>query len=124
MRARIARTLRLAEDLGARVVTIPGHSVAATVLEYARTHNITKIIAGKPLRSRWQEWLHGAIVDQLIRDGGAIDVYVVSSEAQATSAPAALLVPPSSLAPLPPEHLARRRGHAGRHSRFAASSRR
>jgi two-component system sensor histidine kinase KdpD len=86
MRARVARTLRLAEDLGARVVTIPGHPVAATVLEYARAQNITRIIAGKPLRPRWQEWLHGAIVDQLIRDGGAIDVFVVSSEAQASSA--------------------------------------
>jgi two-component system sensor histidine kinase KdpD len=85
MQARVARTLRLAEDLGARVVTIPGQTVAATVLEYARTHNVTKIIAGKPLRSRWQEWLHGAIVDQLIRGGGPIDVYVVSSEAQASS---------------------------------------
>jgi two-component system, OmpR family, sensor histidine kinase KdpD len=85
-RARVARTLRLAEDLGARVVTIPGQSVAGAVLEFARTHNITKIIAGKPLRARWQEWLRGAIVDQLIRSSGSIDVYVVSSEAQAPSA--------------------------------------
>ena len=85
MRARVARTLHLAEDLGARVVTIPGQSVAATVLEYARTHNVTKIIAGKPLRSRWHDWLRGAIVDQLIRSSGPIDIYVVSSEAQASS---------------------------------------
>ncbi len=85
MRARVTRTLRLAEDLGAKVVTIPGSSVAGSVLDYARTHNITKIIAGKPLRSRWHEWLRGAIVDQLIRSSGPIDVYVVSSEAQASS---------------------------------------
>ncbi len=81
-RARIARTLKLAEDLGARVVTLPGQSVSATVLEYARAHNITKIIAGKPLRSLWQELLHGSVVDQLIRSSGPIDVYIVSSEAQ------------------------------------------
>jgi two-component system sensor histidine kinase KdpD len=86
VRARVARTMRLAEDLGAQVVTLPGQSVAATALDYARAHNVTKIIAGKPLRSRWQEWLHGAIVDQLIRGGGSIDVYVVSGEAQATPA--------------------------------------
>jgi two-component system sensor histidine kinase KdpD len=85
VQARVARTLRLAEDLGARVVTIPGQSVAAAVLGYARTHNITKIIAGKPLRARWQEWLRGAIVDQLIRSSGPIDVYVVSSEARVSS---------------------------------------
>ena len=86
VRARVSRTMRLAEDLGAQVVTLPGQSVAATALDYARAHNVTKIIAGKPLQSRWQEWLHGAIVDQLIRSSGPIDVYVVSSEAQASSA--------------------------------------
>ena len=85
MQSKVARTMRLAEDLGARVVTLPGQSVPATVLDYARTHNITKIIAGKPLRSRWQELLHSSIVDQLIRRGGPIDVYVVSSEAQASA---------------------------------------
>ena len=93
VRARVARTMRLAEDLGAQVLTLPGQSVAVTALEYARAHNVTKIIAGKPLRSRWQEGLHGAIVDQLIRSSGPIDVYVVSGEAQATSAEAARCFP-------------------------------
>jgi len=83
-RSQVSRTLRLAEDLGARVVTVPGQSVPATVLDYARSHNITKIIAGKPLRPRWQELLRGSIVDQLIRSGGPIDLYVISSEAQAS----------------------------------------
>jgi two-component system sensor histidine kinase KdpD len=82
VQSRVARTLRLAEDLGARVVTLPGQSVPATVLDYARAHNITKIIAGKTLRSRWQELLHSSVVDQLIRSSGAIDVYIVSSEPQ------------------------------------------
>ena len=77
--------MRLAEDLGAKGVTIPGSTVAGAVLDYARTHNVTKIIAGKPLRSRWHDWLRGAIVDQLIRSSGAIDIYVVSSEAPASS---------------------------------------
>ena len=119
-RARVARTLRLAEDLGARVVTIPGQSVAGAVLEYARTHNVTKIIAGKPLRSRWQEWLHGAIVDQLIRSSGSIDVYVVSSEAQAASAQTHAWVPAQAMASLPPECPTRHRGYAGQRPLLAA----
>jgi two-component system sensor histidine kinase KdpD len=77
---RVTHILRLAEELGAHSVNMPGGSVAETILEYARRHNVTKVIAGKPLRSRWLEVLRGSVVDQLIRQSGPIDVYVVSSE--------------------------------------------
>jgi two-component system sensor histidine kinase KdpD len=81
-RDRIARTLQLAEELGAKATSLPGHSVAETVVDYARTHNITKIIAGKPLRPRWKELVQGSVVDQIIRQSSNIDVYVISSASQ------------------------------------------
>ncbi len=81
-RDRVAASLRLAEELGARAVSRPGPSVAEAVMEYAHRHNITKVIAGKPIHSRWLELLHGSVVDQLIRMSGPIDVYVISSEAE------------------------------------------
>ncbi len=93
-RDRVARTLRLAETLGARAVTLQGHSVADGVLAYARMHNITKIIAGKPLRPRWRELLQGSIVDQIIRRSNEIDVYVISSIPETSRA---LEVPPQPL---------------------------
>ncbi len=79
-RDRLASTLRLAEELGAKTISLPGNSVAETVLNYARQHNFTKIIVGKPLRSRLSELLRGSVVDQIIRNGGPIDVYVISGE--------------------------------------------
>jgi two-component system sensor histidine kinase KdpD len=99
-RDRVARTLRLAETLGARAVTLQGHSVADGVMAYARTHNITQIIAGKPLRPRWHELLQGSIVDQIIRRSNEIDVYVISSVPETSQA---IDVPPRPL------HLAWRR---------------
>jgi len=81
-RDQVAKSLRLAEELGARTVTKPGESVAASVLAYARRHNVTKIIAGKPVTSRWIEFLRGSEVDRLIRMSGNIDVYVISSESE------------------------------------------
>ncbi|MEW5717598.1 MAG: sensor histidine kinase KdpD [Chloroflexota bacterium] len=81
-RERITRILGLAEELGAQVITLPSPAVAETVLRYARTHNITKIIAGKPVRSRFGEFLHGSVVDQIIRQSGPIDVYMISGEAE------------------------------------------
>lgn len=78
-RERILHNLNLAEQLGARIEKLFGTSVADTVLEYARQNNITKIIAGKPIRSRWYELLHGgSVVDQIIRQSGTIDIYVIS----------------------------------------------
>jgi two-component system sensor histidine kinase KdpD len=81
---RVARTLRLAEELGAKSLTLPGRSIAETVIDYARRHNITKIIAGKPLRSRWFDFLHNSLVDQIIDLSGNIDIYVISSTAEPT----------------------------------------
>jgi two-component system sensor histidine kinase KdpD len=82
-RDQVARTLRLAEELGARSLILPvssaAPSIAGTVMEYARKHNITKVIAGKPLRPRWKDFLRGSIVDQLIHHSGNIDIYVISS---------------------------------------------
>ncbi|MCQ3931358.1 MAG: sensor histidine kinase KdpD [Chloroflexi bacterium] len=79
--AQIVNNLRLAEDLGAKVVTLPGDNIAESLMQFANTHNITKIIVGKPLKPRWLEFLKGSIVDQLIRKGGNIDIYVISSAA-------------------------------------------
>ena len=81
-RNRISRMMLLAEELGARPVSVPGQSVADTVLAYARRHNVTKVIVGKPVKSRWQEIFRRSVVDQLVHLSGAIDIYVVTSEAE------------------------------------------
>ena len=81
-RDRVAGTLKLAEELGAKPITLPGQTVAETVLNYARSHNVTKIIVGKPPRGGLEDWLRGSVVDQLVRQGGAIDVYVISGESE------------------------------------------
>jgi two-component system sensor histidine kinase KdpD len=81
-RERIARRLRLAEALGARASSLAGRSVAETIVAFAQRHNVTKIVAGKPLRTRWVELIRGSIVDQIIRHSHDIDVYVISGEAE------------------------------------------
>lgn len=83
-RDRIARTLRLAEELGGKALSRPGHHVAETIVDYARRHNVTKIIAGKPVRPGWFGLLRPSLVDQIIEQSGHIDVYVISSAAEAT----------------------------------------
>ena len=82
-RDRVAAHMRLAETLGATTARITGVSIAEAVMNYARQQNVTKIVAGKPLRSSWRQWFHGDLVDRLIRQSGNIDVYVISGEASA-----------------------------------------
>lgn len=87
----LQRNLELAEELGAKVVNVHGHSVVESILDYATTHNITKIVVGKPIRPPWNEDLRGSLIDQLIRHSGQIDVYVVS---ETTGAPQKVVTAP------------------------------
>jgi two-component system sensor histidine kinase KdpD len=75
---RIARTLRLAEELGARTVTLPGTSAAEEIIRYARAQNVTKIVVGVSHHPHWVQLIHGSVVDRVIRASGAMDVYVIS----------------------------------------------
>src|SRR6185503_570715 len=52
-RDRGAAVLRLAEQLGGEAVTIPGTDVADELVRYARAHNVTELIVGKPAGSWW-----------------------------------------------------------------------
>ena len=80
-RDRVNQTLRLAEQLGAETTTLSGEKVTQEILAYARSHNVTKIIVGKPVRSRWKEWVFGSVVAELVRYSGEIDIYVITGEA-------------------------------------------
>ena len=80
---RVTRTLRLAADLGAEAVRLNGRSVAETVVNYAISRNVTKIVVGKPLRQRWQELLRGSIVDQILEESQDLDLYVISGKSDA-----------------------------------------
>jgi two-component system sensor histidine kinase KdpD len=79
-RAELAENLQLAEQLGAQTVTVGGPDPAEEVLAYARAHNVTKVIVGKPTHARWRDKLFGSTLDKLIRGSGDVDVYVITGE--------------------------------------------
>jgi two-component system sensor histidine kinase KdpD len=79
-RNRAVYNLRLAEQLGAETTTLRGRSIAAEIITFARRRNISKIITGKPRRSRWRDLISRSPVDELVRLGGDIDVYVLTGE--------------------------------------------
>lgn len=86
-RERIWRDLRLAESLGAEVATLSATSVAEAVISMCGC--VTRIVVGKPAKSRWRELLRPPIVDQIIRLSGAIHVHVVSFALPSAASPLA-----------------------------------
>ena len=81
-RDRVESHLGLAESLGADVAYVLGSSVADAVLEFAREHNATRIVAGKPTHSRWRDRLRGSLIDALVRDSGDIEIHVIAPSDQ------------------------------------------
>ena len=78
----LTTTLRLAEDMGAKAVTIQGNSISEAVIDYAIKNNITKIVVGKPQRRRWHKLKDEVVLDRIIRQSEDIDVYVVSGSGE------------------------------------------
>ncbi len=80
---RVAQHLQLAERLGAETHTLIGLNVADTVLAFARTRSVTKIVVGKTAQPWWRQVLFSTVVDELLERSGAMDVYVIRGEGAA-----------------------------------------
>ena len=89
IRERTSTNLELAEQLGAETHTLIGRNVAAAVLGYAQSRNITKIIAGKTAQPWWKRVFLRTVVEELLEHSGDIDVYVITGETADTPIQAA-----------------------------------
>ncbi len=87
-RERIARSLRLVEELGGETAILPGQNVARETLRYARANGITKIVVGRVPRDRWVA-IRGSLADELVRSSGNIDIFIVTTPAPRTLLPSA-----------------------------------
>lgn len=87
-RDRIARNMRLAEELGAKTISVVGSDLTEEILSVAREHNVTHLVVGKPLQGRLREWLSGgAVVDKLIRYSGGINIHVIQGKTEVKDEP-------------------------------------
>ncbi len=76
-RDQVERTLRLAEQLGGKAVTLSGSDTADEILAFARSRNVSKIVLGKPPANPWWRLPRSSFVDHLIGLSGRIDVYII-----------------------------------------------
>jgi two-component system sensor histidine kinase KdpD len=93
-RARLRENLRLAEQLGAQVVMLTGHRVSEELLAWAREHNATRILLGKPTHARWRDLVFGSLLDEVVRGSGEIEVHAIAGVATAREPHVASTVAP------------------------------
>jgi two-component system, OmpR family, sensor histidine kinase KdpD len=77
----LARLRQLATDVGARWHEIQDDDPAQAIVKFAREHQVTQIVIGSSMRSRWQQLTSGGSnVARIIREAGAadIDVHVIA----------------------------------------------
>lgn len=73
----LSYNFNLAERLGGETFTLNGRDPIEEIINFARDCNVTKIVIGKEIRSRWKTIFFGSIVNELIRRSGDMDIYAV-----------------------------------------------
>lgn len=77
-RERILRTLRLAHELGAQTATLSGQDAAETVVEYAYSRNLSKLVVGRDYKD-WRPWRR-SFTDRIGRLSSDLDIIQVARE--------------------------------------------
>lgn len=79
-RSQLHRNIHLAEELGAKVVSLSGSNIANEIIQFAKQKNVNLILTGLSQRSRFQEFIRGSIVQELMKTAGPINVLVVGAD--------------------------------------------
>jgi len=80
-RERILKTISMAEEMGAKAVTVGGNDAVESIINYAREHNLSRVIVGSGALSSWQVWKK-AFSESISRQAPDLDILKI---AQGTS---------------------------------------
>lgn len=77
-RGQILKALKLAQSLGAVTATLTGNDIAETVIYYARSHNLTRVVVGRSHRSAlpWRN----SFVDRLGLSARDLDIIQIACD--------------------------------------------
>src|SRR6202008_87240 len=76
----LARNLRFAESLGARVVRAKGKNVAEEGARVVREKHITQVVFGRSAQKGWKKYLYLSAIHRFLRDAPPVDVHIVTQE--------------------------------------------
>jgi len=82
--ARLTEALKLAEDLGAELVTLDTESdVVSELLEFARGRNVSRLVIGRPRPRQFLAFGREHVTQRLLEKGGDFEITVVGPEKKA-----------------------------------------
>ena len=73
----LQENIRLADELGAKVIKLKADRVADALIDFARRETITHVIFGQSARTRWDILLHGSILNRFLEEVKDATVQVV-----------------------------------------------
>ena len=76
-RERVLKAISMAEEMGARAVTIGGHDAAETVANYAREQNLSRLIVGSSAKGHWRFW-QKTFLDDVSAKASDLDVLKIA----------------------------------------------
>ncbi len=79
LQRKVQKNLKLANDLGAEIVTLKADNVVEALVTFATTHHVRHAVLGKSRRSPLMDRIRGSLVLEFIHDSVGIDVHVVTT---------------------------------------------
>lgn len=88
-RQRILKTLQLAQEMGAETATLSAAETTAAIVDYARSHNLSKVVVGLGQRRLWRPWQRSLAdrVGHLAPDLDVIQVKRADSDVRSRTVP-------------------------------------
>ena len=74
---RLQANMRLAQQLGAEIVTTHGEDVPTQIAEYARLSDVTKIVIGRSGLKRRHFWSEPTLTERLIALAPEVDIHII-----------------------------------------------
>jgi len=74
------KNLRLAKDLGGKVVNLSPGDVAEKLIRYSEENEVDMIVVGSSRRSRLEELFQGSVLNELVHRGGNVNIIVVGEK--------------------------------------------
>jgi two-component system sensor histidine kinase KdpD len=74
---RLQEYQRMARDLGAKVVSLTDKNVSDALIRFAQQENISHVVFGQPVRSRWDILLRGSVLNRFLSEVRDVTVQVV-----------------------------------------------
>jgi len=73
---------RMARDLGAQVVSLTDRNVSDALVRFAQEEGISHVVFGQSIRSRWDLFLHGSVINRFLSEVRDATVQVVPMHTQ------------------------------------------